>query len=51
MPWGEVVVSSAIYTTARLGLADDLTDDVSRILGRPPTGLRAFAERERAAWA
>ena len=27
MPWGMVVVTSAIYTTARLGLAAGLTDD------------------------
>jgi uncharacterized protein YbjT (DUF2867 family) len=50
MPWGQVGVTAAIYTTARLGLAAELTADVRTLLGRAPTGLRAFAERERAVW-
>lgn len=33
----------AIYGTARLGLADRVTDTVERILGRPPRNLRTFA--------
>jgi uncharacterized protein YbjT (DUF2867 family) len=50
MPWGMVAVTAAIYTTARLGLAAGLTGDVRTVLGRAPTGVRAFAERERSAW-
>jgi uncharacterized protein YbjT (DUF2867 family) len=50
MPWGMVAVTSAIYTTARLGLADGLTDAVRQLLGRDPVDFAAFAHRERAAW-
>ena len=45
---GDGAVTTAIYTTARLGLANDLTDQVEHLLGRPPTTLAAFAARERA---
>lgn len=48
--WPMVAVTAAIYTTARLGLAAGLTDDVRTVTGRPPTALRDVAERERAAW-
>jgi uncharacterized protein YbjT (DUF2867 family) len=50
MPLGMVAVTAAIYTTARLGLAAGLTDDVRRILGRDPLDFATFAHRERAAW-
>ncbi|MGL5817799.1 MAG: NmrA family NAD(P)-binding protein [Phycicoccus sp.] len=50
MPWGEVVVTGAIYTTARLGLAAQLTGDVQDVLHRAPTSLRDFALRERHTW-
>jgi uncharacterized protein YbjT (DUF2867 family) len=50
MPWGMVAVTTAIYTTARLGLAAGLSDDVRTVLGRDPTDFATFAERERAAW-
>jgi uncharacterized protein YbjT (DUF2867 family) len=50
MPPGMVAVTAAIYTTARLGRAAGLTDDVRRILGRDPVDFAAFAHRERAAW-
>jgi uncharacterized protein YbjT (DUF2867 family) len=50
MPVGFAAVTTAIYTTARWGLAAGLTDDVRTVTGRPPGDLRAFAERERAAW-
>ncbi|WP_164737400.1 NmrA family NAD(P)-binding protein [Georgenia sp. SYP-B2076] len=51
MPWGMVAVTAAIYTTARVGLAAGLTDDVRTVLGREPTTFAQFAHRERAAWA
>jgi uncharacterized protein YbjT (DUF2867 family) len=35
-PLGYVLLTVGIYTTARLGLADRVTDDVERLLGRPP---------------
>lgn len=50
MPWGMVAVTSAIYTTARLGLAAGLTADVKAVLGRDPIDFAAFAHRERLAW-
>ncbi len=45
-----VAVTTAIYTTARLGLAAGLTDDVRRVLGREPIDFTEFAHRERATW-
>jgi uncharacterized protein YbjT (DUF2867 family) len=50
MPWGMVAVTTAIYTTARLGLAAALTDDVRTVLGREPLDFAEFAHRERDAW-
>lgn len=50
MDWSMVAVTAAIYTTARLGLAGGLTDDVRTVTGRAPASLREVAERERAAW-
>ncbi|WP_137283205.1 SDR family oxidoreductase [Halorussus salinisoli] len=40
--WGYVAVMVGIYTTARLGLADRVTDDVSRVLDRDPRTLREY---------
>jgi uncharacterized protein YbjT (DUF2867 family) len=51
MPVGMVLVTTAIYTAARLGRAGGLTGDVSTVLGRPPVTLEEFARRERGAWA
>jgi uncharacterized protein YbjT (DUF2867 family) len=51
LPWGLVAVMVGIYTTARLGLADTVTDDLARILNRPPTTLRKFASDLRETWA
>jgi uncharacterized protein YbjT (DUF2867 family) len=50
MPPGFAAVTVAIYTVARLGHAAGLTDDVRAVIGRAPTPLRAFAERERSTW-
>ena len=50
MPTAMALVTTAIYTTARLGRAAALTDDVRTVLGRDPITFRAFAEREKAAW-
>ena len=50
MPWPMVAVTTAIYTTARLGLAAGLSDHVRTVLGRQPVDLGTFAHRERAAW-
>lgn len=37
-----VVLMIGIYTTARLGLAGRVTDDVERVLERPPRDVRTF---------
>lgn len=50
MPATMIAVTSAVYTTARLGLAARRTDHVHHILGRPPTTMSAFIQRERAAF-
>lgn len=50
LPPAMVAATSAVYTTARLGLAAGLSSDVERVLGRPPTTMAAFIERERAAF-
>ena len=44
-------VMTALYTSARLGLAARLADGVERALGRPPRSLRQFAEETREVWA
>ncbi len=50
MPLGLVGMTSAVYTTARLGLAAGLTGEVARLLGRPPTTLTEFVRREHLAF-
>ncbi|WP_336036324.1 NmrA family NAD(P)-binding protein [Halobacterium yunchengense] len=40
---GVALVEAGVYTTARLGFADRVTDDVERVLGRPPRTLPEFA--------
>lgn len=50
MPAGMVAVTSVVYSTARLGLATQLTHDVHQVLGRPPTTMTAFIHRERTAF-
>lgn len=50
MPWGMVAVTTAIYTVARLGKADGLTDDVNRVTGRDPISFKEFAQTHAWAW-
>ncbi|NHW47430.1 NmrA family NAD(P)-binding protein [Paenarthrobacter sp. MSM-2-10-13] len=50
MPWGMALVTAAIYTTARMGLAGGLTDTVHHVLGREPVSFAEFARRERDKW-
>ena len=49
-PLPMALVMSALYSTQRFGRAGGVTDEVERLLGRPATPIRAFAERERGAW-
>ena len=51
MPAAMVAVTTAIYSVARLGRADGLTDDVQQVTGRPPQGLAEWAHQHREAWA
>lgn len=50
MPTGMVLITTAIYTAARLGQAGGLSDDVITVLGRHPISFDEFAHRERSAW-
>jgi uncharacterized protein YbjT (DUF2867 family) len=50
MPRGMVLVTSAIYSAARLGLAGGLTDDVRTVTGRDPTAVADWALRNREVW-
>jgi uncharacterized protein YbjT (DUF2867 family) len=43
-PLGFVAITCAIYTTARLGLADRVTTDSEQLLGRQPRTMRDFVE-------
>ncbi|WP_310394188.1 SDR family oxidoreductase [Hymenobacter sp.] len=43
-------VMTGIYLAARLGLAAHVSPVLAELLGREPTSLRAFLERERACW-
>lgn len=46
-----VLAMVGIYTTVRLGLADRVTDDVRRVLGREPRTLRNYVEDDRETFA
>ncbi len=45
-----VGVMVALYSTARLGLADHLSPDLALLLGKAPTTLSAFAEASVEVW-
>ncbi|WP_435360825.1 NmrA family NAD(P)-binding protein [Haloarchaeobius sp. DFWS5] len=48
---GFVLAMVGIYTTARLGFASRVTDDVAHVLGREPRDLRTFVADHAAAFA
>lgn len=50
MPASMIAVTTALHTTARLGLAAGQTDDVRRVTGRAPRTFAEFAHRERRTW-
>ena len=50
MTWGMVAVTTAIYTIARLGRADGLTDDVALVTGRDPVSFETFASAHAEDW-
>ncbi|MDZ7630259.1 MAG: NmrA family NAD(P)-binding protein [Gemmatimonadaceae bacterium] len=43
-PRGFIMVMMALYSTARMGLAAQLSNDLEELLGRPPISLRQFAQ-------
>lgn len=45
-----VLVMAGIYTTARLGFAARVTDDIRGVLGREPQDLSSFVRDHRSAW-
>lgn len=49
-PTGFALVTLALYTTARLGLAAHLSPELAALLGRPPRDLATFARDSAAAW-
>lgn len=49
-PLGFTLIMTALYTVARLGKADGLTDEVQRLLGRKPRTFREFAEAHKSVW-
>jgi uncharacterized protein YbjT (DUF2867 family) len=49
-PLAQILVMEALYTGAKLGLADHLTKDTERILGRSPISFRQFAKDYKSAW-
>ena len=50
-PHAQVAVMLALYTSCRLGLAAHVSDDLERLLGRPPRDVHAFARDAAPAWA
>lgn len=49
-PLGFLMVTVALYTVARLGLADRVTDDFQTLTGREPRSLATFARDYRECW-
>lgn len=51
LEWQFAMIMAAIYSTARLGLAGRIADDVPRLLGRPAITLQQFVADYRDCWA
>jgi uncharacterized protein YbjT (DUF2867 family) len=49
-PWPFVLVTAAIYTTTRFGLAASITPNTAELLGRPPIDVRRFIGDHRECW-
>lgn len=50
VPLSFVMIMLALYSVAKLGKADTLTDTLPQLLGRPPLLFRTFAEDYKASW-
>lgn len=49
-PWGYVLVTSGLYFATRRGSAEEISDDVQKLLGREPITMRQFVEDNVAVW-
>ncbi len=49
-PWGYVLVTSGLYFATRHGSAEEVSDDVQKLLGRDPMTMRKFVEDYAAVW-
>jgi len=49
-PWAYILVTSALYTTARLGMAARIADETEQLLGRPPTRMCQYIKDYKQAW-
>lgn len=50
LPLGFTMIMVALYTVSKLGKAAGLTDETERLLRRPPTTFRQFAEANKTVW-
>lgn len=50
IPPARIAVECGLYTAARLGLSDRVTDDVREVLGREPRSLADYVADRRAVW-
>lgn len=50
VPWDSVLFMSIVYTLTRTGRNEPMTDELARVLGRPPRDLRAWAEDAKWRW-
>lgn len=48
--WPYIVVMIGLYTTARLGMAKQVSSELAALLARPPLTVRQFVEDNRAVW-
>ena len=45
-----ILVTAWLYNNTREGMADVVTNEVQRLLGRPPVSMRQFIEDYLEAW-
>ena len=49
-PWAYILVTSALYTTARLGMAAKILGETERLLGRPPIRMCQYIKDYKQVW-
>ena len=49
-PWGYVAVTSALYLATRRGSAEEVTEEVERLLRREPIAMRQYVEDYASVW-